>query len=143
MIEVFYKPSEIYFNREQVCWLILNRGMLLEGKWPPEHVETGYTGQDSKSRGHSAPFETPLVHIAEIEVRSRIAKQLQERLTDASFDGKLLVEEIDAGRTIPELSFEAKTALTYLSGWEMKRMNFRTWRKQWRHRHKNDNQRLS
>ena len=140
MIEVFYKPSEIYFSREQVCWLIENRGMLLEGKWPPEHVETGYTGQNSKSRGHSAPFETPLVHIAEVTDRLDIRVELECRLTAARVDGKLLIAEIDAGKAIPELSYEARTVLSYISGWKRKKMDYSSYRKQWRYRHKYDNQ---
>lgn len=134
MIEVWYKPSEIFFSAEQVCWLIEHRALLHEGKWPPECVETGYSGMDGKTPGHSAPFEVPISHIAEVNARMDTVTELDARLFAARIDGKLLVAEIDAGKTVNELSYEARTVLKYISGWKRKRMSLSAWRatRRWR-----------
>lgn len=129
----WYAPHEIFFNREQVYWLLENRGTLHEGLWPPEHMGTGHV---DRSTGHSAPFEEPLIHIAEVDDRLDIRTELEYRLTAAKIDGKLLIAEIDAETPISELSYEARTVLNYISGWKRKRMSYRDWRKQRRYRYK-------
>ncbi len=132
----WFSPRQITFSREQMVWLIENREILQEGKWPSEHIETGYSGGKGKTVGHSAPFETPIIHIAEVNDRLDAITELEARLTAASFDGKLLVAEIESGKTISELSFEARTALNYISGWKRKRMSLSDWRKKYRYRYK-------
>lgn len=132
----WYAPRDIFFSPEQVFWLIENRGILGEGTWPPECIETGYSGQNGKTAGHSAPFETPVIHHAEVEARMDMVTELETRLTAASIDGKLLVAEIDAGKALSELSYESRTVLNYISGWKRKRMYFSDWRKKYRYRHK-------
>ncbi len=136
-MEEFYAPSDITFSREQMLWLIENRELLHEGKWPPQHIETGRT---DKQVGHSAPFEVPIIHIAEVTDRLEqvdgIRDEINHRLTAAKVDGKLLLAEVDAGKTISELSYESRTILNYISGWKRKKMSLSDWRKQWRYHHK-------
>ncbi len=133
----WYAPHDITFSREQMVWLIENREMLHEGKWPPQHIETGRT---DKQIGHSAPFEVPIIHIVEVTDRLKqvgdIRNEFNSRLTAAKTDGKLLLAEVDAGKTISELSYESRTILNYISGWKRKKMSLTTWRKQYRFRHK-------
>ncbi len=142
MVKDYYSPKDINFSREQVLWLIEHRHMLREGRWPPEHVETGYSGFSGKAKGHSAPFETSVVCIAEVDdrldqvTRMEIVTKMEDRLTAAGVEGKLLIAEIDLGKGLWDLSYEARTILNFISGWAQKRMSLSAWRKQYRYRHK-------
>ena len=116
-------------------WLLENREILEEGLWPPEHIETGYTGM-GRAVGHSATFEIPVMCIAELNARIDVMAELHIRLDAAKTDGKLLIAEVQAGKTPQELSYEALTILKYLSGWKRKSMSLVAWRKQFRYRQK-------
>jgi len=71
-----------------------------------------------------AKFVKPETVIAEIETR----------LERTGWRGKLLQEECINREKMMYLSDEAKAALYYVSGWKRKQMDFRSWRKQRRHR---------
>jgi hypothetical protein len=102
----WWKPSEIYFSREQCIWLIQYLDLLKEGRWPPD-PSGGYTDAAAQSSLSShAIYETPCQFAAEIERRIEVTKR----------DGKLLIWQIRAGVELYEdLEPESKIALNYIS----------------------------
>ncbi len=120
MTEVYYKPSEIRFSREQMLWLIEWLSVLKEGTWPPNPQGSGYTEIASvqKSSSHHAGFETPCQFAAEIE----------SRLKSTGESGEVLVHEVQHGLDVYELlSPPAKKALNYISGWRRRSRPFYKW----------------
>lgn len=65
----WYAPSEIYFSKVTVLWLIQNLGTLKEGHWPPEASNYIDPGIISRSGSNRAPFTVPVEYAAEIELR--------------------------------------------------------------------------
>ena len=65
----WYAPREIHYLPEHVEWILLNLNMLLEGYWPPNPQQTGYTDAQRSKRGHSAYFEAPVCIAAEVTYR--------------------------------------------------------------------------
>ena len=120
--------SQIKFRKDDVIWILQNADTLRDGRWPPEHVETGYSKVGSKPRFLSeAPFVKSIIIIAVIA----------KRLSKTGIDGKLLCAEINGGAIY--LSEESKHALNYCSGWREKKTaysqykairNYRAWIKQ-------------
>ena len=114
----WFSPSEIRFTREEMIWLITWLTLLQEGRWPPEHKETGYTGHQG-SRGHRAPFETPVQFAAEVDTRLKTTGEA----------GEALVDEIQSGIVDYEgLSRPARRVLNYISGWRRRRQTYSQWK---------------
>ena len=119
MIEEGYEPREIRFTRPQMIWLIMWLEIMVEGRWPPNPKDTGYTQTPDvqRSRSTHASFETPAQIAAEVEVR----------LKATGTEGKLLVAEIQGGKALEELAPESRRVLDYISGWPRRRTPFRQW----------------
>lgn len=124
MSKDWYSPGEIRFQRDEMIWLVSWLGFLENGKWPPEHKETGYTGSHTSS-GHRAPFEDPSGFAAEVNCRLRTTGEA----------GEALVDEIQGGITDYEgLCSPAKRALNYISGWRRRKSSYKAWAKQAKYR---------
>ncbi len=121
----WWKPSEIYFTKEQCIFIIVE---LVIGKidtWPTNPAGSGYTDAQWSKKSKRRPgayYETASQFRAEVEVRLR----------RTNTDGKLLVAEIRAGEEY--LSEESKNALNYISGWRRRRMDYKNWLRQRRYR---------
>lgn len=77
----WYNPSAITFrSRRQVIWLIKNLSIIGDGSWPPEHRESGYSGQSKKPASHHAKYESA----------GMIHAELTKRLEKAGEDGMAL-----------------------------------------------------
>jgi len=128
----YYKPSEIYFSRDQCLWLIAN---VLQGDWPPEPIETGYTGSQKIPSFH-APFEAVCCVIAELKQRLKTTGEAGEALVDEiqGFDNdmnRLIIYDL--------LSRPAKRALNYISGECRRKQTYPQWRADAKRRNKNHN----
>ncbi len=110
----WYAPHEIIFSKPQMLFLIENLCLLKRGVYPPECRDTGYTGLADKRQSHHAPFEIPCIFAVEVE----------QRLDCCSTDGEILVNQIKSDQY---LSYEAKDALRYISGWGRKDIGYRAW----------------
>jgi len=109
----WYSPKEITFHRDQVIFLIRHLELLSEGVYPPNPSELGYSEAPITKKGRSkvgAYFETPVGLAAEIKIR----------LKQTGADGELLIEELKADYLL--LSYKARTALNYISGWQRRWM---------------------
>ena len=82
MIE-YYSPGEIRFTREQVYWCLEHLPTIIDGQWPKDPKETGYTDAPVRGLGgrKRAPFETPAM----------IAAEITWRLGQCGKDGKLVL----------------------------------------------------
>ena len=69
MAKDFYLPREIYFTRQQACWVIQNLGSLRAGYWPPEASSYTDIPIGKRTPGRQAPFITPIECAAEITAR--------------------------------------------------------------------------
>lgn len=105
MAKEWYAYSEVFFNREQVFWILANLDFLERGLYPPEHKETGYAGKQKGGLPNRAYFENPCLLSAEIKRRLKVTKT----------DGKLLKAQVQGGIIDYELlEPEAQMALDYI-----------------------------
>jgi hypothetical protein len=132
MIDVYYKPSDIHFSREQMFWLISVLPCLEEGSWPLNPCITGYTEAENTGRVNTssrAPFETAI----------QIYTEVTYRLALTGKDGQTLYWEIQQGK-VEEYQFlcpAAKQAINYMSGWRRRKWPYRKWC--YEQSHKTDN----
>ncbi len=123
----FYSLGEIRFTRPQVIFLLRNFELLLDGVWPSDHKESGYTGGKGK-HGHKAPFENPELIMADLVTRLdsvgrdalplliAYSKDLEQQYYIRDFLARCL--RID----VIELDKRIDNALRYISGkWMRKR----------------------
>ena len=109
-----------------MLFLLEHKVLLESGRWPPEHIETGYTGSSKgkayKSEGY---FVKPVIIIAE----------LNARLTVCGLDGELVVDRYANGDSEDLLAKRYKldywevvkrigTALAYCRGSRRKRSKY-------------------
>jgi len=114
----WYSNSEIIFCLHQCRWIIEWLDLFLDGKWPACPVPNNYTDPGIRARyGRSshAHFESPI----------QVAAEIRYRMKRCGVHGKLLEAEVQLGRE--GLSYEAFTALIYISGWEIKRTPYKKW----------------
>lgn len=110
-----------------MIWLVNWLPVLKEGIWPPEHRETGYIGLPG-TKGHRAPFEDPAGFAGEVNIR----------LSTTGEAGEALVDEVQSGLELEQLSRPARRALNYISGWRRRRLSYRAWVRQVDYRAKKD-----
>ena len=117
----WYSYGEVRWCPFQCLWIIEHLDLIIIGKWPPSPEGSTYTDSSIKRSVplSYASFEKPCDIVAELEVRLR----------KTGVDGKLLIAEVQAGKTF-ELSKEAQTALMYIKGWRRKRLTYSNWKKQ-------------
>ena len=90
----WYSPGEIRFDVDTARWLIQNLSQLESGHWPPE--ASNYIDiPGTKSRGHRAPFATPVEYSAEVKSR------MEKCVVDGVLDG-LILEAIESWGKSPE-----------------------------------------
>jgi len=65
----WYLPAAIIPCPNQVLWLLERLHMLQSGRWPPDPVDTGYTGDPATRTRRRAYFETPVGAAAEVTSR--------------------------------------------------------------------------
>ena len=125
MKDSWHSPKSIIFTREQCIWIIGCVLPLEPGIWPPEPVESGYTGGDKWAHSQRAPFESPC----------QITGELWARLSTTGEAGEALVDEIQYGvkddRNIyyEDLSRPARRVLNYISGVKRRRQSYPEWKK--------------
>ena len=108
----WYPPREIRFSREHNIFILLNLEDMSEGRFPPEHKETGYAGKQKGGINKRAYFEVSCVLSAEVS----------RRLKPTKTDGKLLKAQVQGGITDYELlEPEAQMALDYISLWDFRK----------------------
>lgn len=118
---LWWKPSDVKFTRDQVRWLIFMLPILKTGRWPrdPNQNTTDAFGKSQTVSFH-APFENPCMFAAEIE----------QRLERTGLSGKLLYYQLRNDCTWVELEKAAKDALYYCCGWRRKSTPFTIWKSQ-------------
>ncbi len=122
----WYSYGEIRYTPEQIIFLLAHKELLESGRWPPQHIETGYTGS-SKGRTYNTEgyFVKAVVTIAELNIRLAATNQ----------DGKLVVERYTDGYDEIDLANRHKldyfevvkrigTALRYCGGFKRKRTTY-------------------
>lgn len=119
MFKEYYEPKDIWFTREQVMFIIVHLETMREGIWPQNPLGSGYINQPigKRSRSRHASFETPVGIAAEVLIR----------LEKCGIEGKLLVAEVQSGKTFSELEYESRRALNYISGWRQRLMSYTKW----------------
>ena len=122
--KAFFSYAEIQFCVHQVYWLIQNRVTLRGGVWPTEPDDNS----GSEKIETEASFTKAILIIAEIDER---LKQLSRMVRED------LIDLIDAGVEIQNLSRTSRQALYYISGWDRRYMPFYQWRWQ-RNRRKHE-----
>jgi hypothetical protein len=128
-------PRDITFSKDQmVDFLLPNLSMLRHGEWPPEEVETGYSGIDAEAirRKHSAST-------AYFTLACGIAAEVGARLNKCGkYDRIIYVLNCEIGGNPEKLAREFNMhiddfnilwdkLLIYISGWKRKRMTFKRW----------------
>jgi len=118
LMDDWYSPGEIRFNREQMMWLIRYLEMLKKGNWPPNPQGSGYIDAplSRKTGRKGAYFETPCQFAAEVEMR----------LKRTGADGDMLCEQIKGeietyGDLVVRDNTNPKQALNYISLWDFRK----------------------
>ena len=122
----WYSPGEIYFERNQVIWLIAEALPLPEGEWVVEPSGSGYTEITQGSKSFKAPFETPAQVMGELRARLEMIPRDPKY---ALIDG--IQNFYSDMRYIPwywSLTRPAKDALNYLSSDWRRLTSFSQWR---------------
>lgn len=73
----FWSPKDVDFSRECIEWLLSNYDLLKQGVWPPEHKETGYTGDSSSRLSDRVKFQSPIEMVVEIDMRMKLLTKTQ------------------------------------------------------------------
>ncbi len=117
----FYSWGDVRWCPFQCLWIIEHLDIILLGSWPPSSDGSTYIDSPLSKRAAKgeASFVKPVIIAAEIEYRLR----------RTGVDGKLLVAEVQGGKTF-ELSKESQDALMYIKGWRRKRLTYQNWKKQ-------------
>jgi hypothetical protein len=121
--ETWCRPGDIRFTIEQVKWLVGLLPLLREGRWPPDPGQSGHTGLPAgrKTENTHAPFETPALIAAELELRI-IACGADGWLVKAVYGwGE---DHQTLGISGQELSRRVGRCLKYISGWSRKKMTY-------------------
>lgn len=130
----WYPPQEIKFRREHMKFLIKNLPILIEGKYPPNPIDSGYFSSPlpriSKKGGkrHSY-FESPSTLAAEVEARLELCGQ-DGLILEAFFCWKKKPRFLCQAFNIDEHKLERRinSALAYISGWERKTRSYKEFR---------------
>lgn len=110
-------PGLIYFNREQVVWLIEHLDLIGAGKWP---VPPAGNYIDPLCGVHS------INRNAYYEIAIWYGGEIHKRLGKCGKDGVTLVEEIELGcRTT--FSTAAESVLKYMIGKKIKKTPYSQW----------------
>ncbi len=131
MTDIWFSYGSIRYSPDQLLFLLEHRALLESGRWPSEHIESGYTGS-SKGRAYKSEgyFVKPVIIIAE----------LNARLTSCCLDGELVVgrytngyDEVELAR-IHHLDYfdvvkRIGTALAYCQGAKRKRSSYQDYKK--------------
>ena len=115
----WFHYGQIRFCPFQVIWIIANSEIFRDGNWPkdPDRADDNNTG--SRAIKTEATFTKPILILAEVE----------SRLRRTGLNGKLLVAQVEAGRSFNNLDRDAEDALMYAKGFKRKRMSFSHWKK--------------
>ena len=126
MLDVWYSPGEVVFNRDQMLFLLEHLGILESGNWPANPEGTSYVDPIVHVQARQkAPFETAAQIYAEVSIRLEATGEA----------GEVLLEEIQSGLNDVELlSGFARSALNYMSGWPRRKMCYNAWRRQRKYR---------
>ena len=122
----WYNYSDIQWCAQQDFWLLKYASILEGGDWPtPEIVaDPSIRGKRAKT---DAQFVSAVLAIAEVN----------KRLTQTGWRGRLLTEQCVNRETILDLDYDIRETLYYVSGWNRKDRSFGEWRKDRRYYRKN------
>ena len=121
----WYAPREIHYLPEHIEWILLNLNMLLEGYWPPNPQQTGYTDVQGSKRGHSAYFEVPVCIAAEVTYRLKKCGAdgiLARKCLADGWDEQTLAEIMHVD--IKRITTRVRRVVNYCSGVRRRRMAF-------------------
>ena len=114
--------GEIRWCPFQVIWILSHANTLRAGHWPKDpDSQDDNSGQ--RKINTEGTFVKPIIILSEVE----------SRLQRTGIQGKLLVAQIESGRTFENLDRDARDALLYVKGWRQKRMSFSAWKKKRRY----------
>ncbi|KKN70418.1 hypothetical protein LCGC14_0431130 [marine sediment metagenome] len=118
----WWSYGSIYFTLAQVKWLLEHLNELREGRWPPEHKVSGYTGSPKRVIRKEGSFVRPAIIAAEMDVRlSKTGNDglLLEARYNGTEDSELCSE---FNLTQEDLDRRITKALKYITG-EHRRWN--------------------
>ena len=122
-----YLYGEIQWCPQQNFWLLKFADILQGGDWPTPEImaDPSIRGKRAKT---DAQFVSAVLAIAEVN----------KRLTQTGWRGRLLAEQCVNRETILDLDYDIRETLYYVSGWSRKERDFTAWRKDRRYRQKSD-----
>ena len=118
----WFHYGQIRWCPYQVIWIITYSDTLRAGRWPkdPDNQDDNAGQRKINTEG---TFVKPIIILSEVE----------SRLARTGIQGKLLLAQVEAGRTFEILDRDAKDALLYVKGFKRKRMSFSAWKKKRRY----------
>jgi hypothetical protein len=124
----WYSMTDVWsLRREHILFVISWADLLEEGKYPPEHKETGYVGGGKSTRNQQCPFAKPIEILTEVCIRLNMCGT-----TEYSPSVKLWESILDQSPLQPEsyvkLTPEEIKVLDYCSsGFDRRQEKFKEW----------------
>jgi len=118
----WWSPGQITFRREHNLFLLRNFELIIDGIWPSDHKDCGYSGKKGRQRGHSASFEKVAQVTAELVTRLyRVGRDALPLLITYSQDleQQYYIRDFLARCMkieVTELDKRIESALKYISG---------------------------
>jgi len=123
----WYSYSDICWCAQQNFWLVKYGKILEGGDWPTAEIVADPSIRGKRVK-NDAKFVRAILAIGEVN----------KRLTQTGWRGRLLIEQCINRETILDLDYDVRETLYYISGWNRKERDFTAWRKDRRYRQKND-----
>jgi hypothetical protein len=119
IVKSYYAPNELKYTSHQCYFLLCHYELLEQGRYPkdPEHFEA--------PDGTRGSLRVP------VNLALNIKADLDMRLERCGTHGKLLKAECQAQYTYNQLSYESRSALSYISGVRMRKQKYVVFRKQY------------
>ncbi len=131
MKDTWYSYGSIKYSPEQNLFLLENMDWLESGRWPSQHIESGYIG-GAKSRAYKTEgyFVKAIVIIAELNVRLAACGEDGDLVVARYTDG---YDEIDLsyryGGDYWEVISRINSALNYCRGVRRKRQSYQQYKR--------------
>jgi hypothetical protein len=113
----WYSYSDICWCAQQNFWLLKYAKILQGGDWPTPEIMADPSIRGKKART-DAGFVRAVLAIGEVN----------KRLTQTGWRGRLLAEQCINRETIFDLDYDIREVLYYISGWSRKETDFNVWR---------------
>ena len=122
----WYSPAEVWeLHREHILFVLSWAEWLQEGKYPPEHRESGYVGGGKSTRNQQCTFTKPVELLTEVCVRFNMCGTTPQSASVELWESIVNQAPLQPGSYV-ELNQEQLKVLNYVgSGFNRPKVTFK------------------